>query len=262
MIIEVEPKAFGIKCNGQEVTGVTAGSQADKAGVKKGWKVLTIGGKEVSTTAEITKGLADGKKGGKKYKIEFEAPKGDGAAAVLAMGAGRGKKAAAADGKVTINVEPKSFGIKCNGQSVTTVTAGSQAEKAGVKVGWKVLEIAGKKVSTTKDITNALADNRKKGKAYKIIVCVGDGGAVSTKEATEEGHKVTTVAEGAVATAAAPEEPAAASEGAGGVPSSGEANAAEGAEGETIMTEADETAEESDEETDEPSEGDSEPDKE
>lgn len=217
LTVDVEPKPFGIKCNGPEITTVTAGSQADKKGVKVGWIVLTVAGNAVKTTADVTKGLANAKKAGKKYKIEMETPDGDGAAAVLKMGSKIGSKnGGGANGKVTIDVEPKPFGVKCNGQTVTDVTAGSQAEKAGVKVGWTIVEIGGKKVSTTPEITKALADNKKKGKKYKIIAVnpeattgADSGSAVSTKEATAEGHKVTTVAEGAVATAAAPAEPGA-----------------------------------------------------
>ena len=36
--IEIEPKQLGIKCNGQEVTSATSGSQAASKGIKVGWK--------------------------------------------------------------------------------------------------------------------------------------------------------------------------------------------------------------------------------
>jgi hypothetical protein len=99
-------------------------------------------------------------------------------------------------------------------------------------------------VSTTAEITKALGENKKKGKPYKII-CIGDsGGASSTKEATAEGHKVTTMAEGAVATAAAPAEPG--GEGEQPAAAIGEAGGREGAGGSgsedaAATSEADET---------------------
>jgi predicted metalloprotease with PDZ domain len=142
--LEAEPKPFGIKCNGQSITGVTASSQAEKAGVKIGWKVLKIAGSVVSTAAEVSKALAVGKKAGKKYKIVFETPDEDNSAAGVKTAAG--SNPGGSEGKIIIEAQPKAFGVKCNGQSVTAVTAGSQAEQNGVKVGWKILEIAGKKV--------------------------------------------------------------------------------------------------------------------
>jgi hypothetical protein len=113
--------------------------------------------------------------------------------------------------KKTLEIEPKAFGIKCNGQAIIGVVDGSQAEKKGVKVGWRVTEIGGKKVKSTEDVTKALGAGRKSGKKYKATFISKDEGARSTKEATAEGHKVTTVVESNAAMAAAPAEPAEAS---------------------------------------------------
>jgi len=94
--IEVEPAPVGISVKCNEVSKVTPGSQAEKAGVQLGWLCLKINGKimpkdasgtkargyyedlcvywsESRAAQAITAALAAGKKGGKKYKILFQA---------------------------------------------------------------------------------------------------------------------------------------------------------------------------------------------
>jgi hypothetical protein len=105
----------------------------------------------------------------------------------------------------SLDIEPRALGIKCNGQEITNVTTGSQAEQKGIKVGWKVISIAGTKVNTTQEVTKALAAGKKGGTKYKAEFLLP--GAVSTKERTETGHKVTTIVKSTAATAAAPIEP-------------------------------------------------------
>ena len=203
--IEVEPKPVGIKCNGQTVVSVAAKSQAEQQGVKVGWKVVTIGGKSVTTTADITKALAAFKKSGKRYTIQLDSPSQHDHET-----AAKGWSQSNLAGTVTLTVEPKPFGIKCNGKTVTIVAPGSQAERKGVIPGWKILQISGRNVQNTSEITKALAESKKRGKTYTIIcrpnIIVG-GAATSTKCATHGGHKVVTIVEGVVATAAAPLEP-------------------------------------------------------
>ena len=69
----------------------------------------------------------------------------------------------------TITVQPQTLGIQCSGQDVSGVTAGSQATKLGICVGWTVLTIAGKKVTNAREISAALAAGKKSGKAYKVL---------------------------------------------------------------------------------------------
>jgi hypothetical protein len=202
--LDIEPKPLGIKCNGQEISNVASGSQAEKLGIKVGWKVIEIGGTKVTTTQDVTKALGAGKKGGKKYKAKFIDPKA-GAPASSKLAPALGDKGNSKE----LDIEPKPLGIKCNGQEISNVAGGSQAEKLGIKVGWKVIEIGGTKVTTTQDVTKALGAGKKGGKKYKAKFVLP--GASSTKEATAKGHKVTTVVESNSATAAAPAEPAAGS---------------------------------------------------
>jgi C-terminal processing protease CtpA/Prc len=188
VVVEIEPKAFGIKCNGQEITDVTKGSQAEKKGVKKGWTVMEINGQAVKTTADVTKALMAGKKGGKKYTGKFMNPKGKSRGAPASTSGGGNRK--------EMDIDPKPLGIKCNGQEITSVGAGSQAEKNGIAVGWKVVEIGGTKVTTTADVTKALMAGKKAGKKYKaVFILPGKSSAQAT---------TTTAAAPAAAAAAKP----------------------------------------------------------
>ena len=59
--------------------------------------------------------------------------------------------------------------FKGSDPAVTAVTPGSQAELLGVKVGWKITHIAGKKApAAAKDILAALSTARKGSAKYKV----------------------------------------------------------------------------------------------
>jgi hypothetical protein len=72
----------------------------------------------------------------------------------------------------SILAKPAPFGVKCRGRGteIGSVVKGSQAEKAGVVAGWIVLTVAGKKVSTAQDVTKALAEAKRAGKEYKVVL--------------------------------------------------------------------------------------------
>merc|ERR1711959_81555 len=86
---------------GREIIKIVPGSQAEKLGVQLGWQISHVNGKEMPASGQIaadgiTKALAAGKKGGKRYSIKFSAP-----AAAAAGGEGkspRGGLAAAKSG--------------------------------------------------------------------------------------------------------------------------------------------------------------------
>merc|ERR1712205_120394 len=64
---------------GREIIKIVPGSQAEKLGVQLGWKISHVGGKEMPPAGQpaadgITKALAAGKKGGRRYSIKFSAP--------------------------------------------------------------------------------------------------------------------------------------------------------------------------------------------
>ena len=62
----------------------------------------------------------------------------------------------------TLEVEPVPVGVSVKGHEVIKVESGSQAETLGVKLGWRLMKVAGKAMlDDTKAITAALADARK-----------------------------------------------------------------------------------------------------
>jgi len=60
---------------------------------------------------------------------------------------------------------------------------GSQAESLGIKEGWSVLTIAGKKVVNSNQITAALSANKRSGRQYKIVFNRLDSASPSKNEA-------------------------------------------------------------------------------
>merc|ERR1712023_441678 len=73
----VEPTSVGISVRGQMVVKVTAGSQAERLGVKIGWKLSHVNGEAMPKTGKIaadaiTRALAAGKHGGKPYVLKFQ----------------------------------------------------------------------------------------------------------------------------------------------------------------------------------------------
>jgi hypothetical protein len=205
VVLEVQPAKFGVGCDGVKVKSVASGSQAQKLGVKVGWTIAQVAGKDMGTSGEITKALAAGLAGNKPYKIKFRAAVAAAAAAAAAETVPTAAAASAGGDEKVIEVDPKPFGIKCDADvKVLAVTAGSQAATKGVQVGWQVVEVSGKRMASPGDVTKALMAGKASGKTYKVKFRTG---ASSTKLATAQGHHVTTVATSEGATAAAPAEP-------------------------------------------------------
>jgi len=92
-------------------------------------------------------------------------------------------------------VEPAPVGISVKGQEVIKVVQSSQAEKAGVKVGWVVTTINGRPTKGTKGITEALAAGKKGGKKYKIAFTAPVGDVQPPANAEPTHLDATTVAE-------------------------------------------------------------------
>ena len=66
-------------------------------------------------------------------------------------------------------VEPAlAVGIKVKGQAVISIVKGSQAEKIGVKLGWLLTHVAGKRTDNSSAITAALAAGKRGGKRYSL----------------------------------------------------------------------------------------------
>jgi len=69
----------------------------------------------------------------------------------------------------SISFEPKSFGMDFKDNLITGIRSGSQAEKKGVKVGWRILKINEKNAPAThKDIASLLETLKKAGSTIKV----------------------------------------------------------------------------------------------
>merc|ERR1712093_547559 len=97
--LSVEAAPVGVSVRGREIIKIVPGSQAEKLGVQLGWQISHVNGKEMPASGQIaadgiTKALAAGKKGGKRYSIKFSAPAAGGGGAAAAAAAGKGAAAA------------------------------------------------------------------------------------------------------------------------------------------------------------------------
>lgn len=145
------------------------------------------------------------------------------------------KASAKSSSLLTVTAKPSAVGILVKKETlnvITAVTAGSQGATLGLRLGMTIMTVAGAPVSTAADVTKALAAAKRAGRPYKIVlertgaakleamtkplagtaargaaVAERVSAALSKKEATPAGHKVTTVARGARARAGAPAEP-------------------------------------------------------
>ena len=52
--------------------------------------------------------------------------------------------------KVVVKVEPAPVGVSVKGQEVSKVAPDSQAARAGVELGWSIVQIGGQTVSSSK----------------------------------------------------------------------------------------------------------------
>merc|ERR1711907_136257 len=78
--LAVEPASVGVSVKGRQVVRVKEGSQAEVLGVKEGWLLSHIDGKEMPHGGKvaadaITRALAGGKSGGRRYTIKFQVPR-------------------------------------------------------------------------------------------------------------------------------------------------------------------------------------------
>ena len=73
--VTAKPKAAGIKVakeTGPVITEVAAGSHGSELGLKSGMRIIAIGGRKVTSAADVTLALTRCKKAMAKYDIELE----------------------------------------------------------------------------------------------------------------------------------------------------------------------------------------------
>ena len=135
VVLDVDPAPLGVSVggsNGREVTKVAPSSQAEKAGVQPGWLVLKVNGTSIpegpAGTKAVSKHLAAGKKGGKKYKVVFLAPLPAAAAEeeeeaeVVQYDTTIAKAIRAARAGATVNLKSGTYNIKAPLEITTPIT--------------------------------------------------------------------------------------------------------------------------------------------
>ena len=163
-------KGAGIADEDCVITKLQAGGPAERAGLKVGMKIVKIAGNAVTTSAEIKQQLSTA---GDAFVIDVEETASTpaptlgfgGAAATPAFGDAKPAAAAfgAAEKKTTkpfnIAKQPtdKGAGIADKDCVITKLQAGGPAERAGLKVGMKIVKIAGNAVTTSAEIKQQLS---------------------------------------------------------------------------------------------------------
>jgi len=147
---------------------VKFGSQAHRLGVEAGWKVLSISGEELSSTADLLQKVQQLKEEGSlSQSINFQPIAGSKSSAVTAQAAAAALRERAAnaaaelaeqEAQSTRRVEleldlSQPLGILFNKSLLAeTVQEGSQSAKLGVGSGWRAISIAGEEFANTKDL--------------------------------------------------------------------------------------------------------------
>lgn len=153
------------------IASVTAGSGAEKAGLKEGDEIVAVDGKEVKSAAEYIQAVGNDRKAGDKLKITYirGGEKHDTEVTLSAP--------AAAETQVLMPGLAPDMASRGEGEvKVALVEKGSDAEKAGVKVGDIILEVEGRPVSSfftmiTAMRTSPREDNpRKAGDKVKVKI--------------------------------------------------------------------------------------------
>jgi S1-C subfamily serine protease len=166
---------FGLTMDGPRVTKVTDNSTAAKAGLKPGDRLVAVAGKPVSGGAEAMRHLL-GVTSGDWVVLAFErGGKVRSATAVLAFdptGAlgrtGFGGRGPGGGLVATLGITP-AFGDGGEGVLVNRVRDGSAAAKAGLKVGDRLVAIAGKPVAGFQGLASALGQ-AKPGDSVEVTV--------------------------------------------------------------------------------------------
>jgi serine protease Do len=184
---------------GVEVTGVEESSPAEKAGLKKGDVVLEYNGQSVEGTQQFIRLVRETPSG---RTVKLSVVRGGAPVTVSATVAARkGRSLVSRGGSIyvdvpmpkivipdiprpkmswgnsTIGVEAEGvegpfaefFGVK-EGALIRSVTKGSPAEKAGLKVGDVVTKVDGTRIATARDLSNEVRSNRSKKSLAMTVV--------------------------------------------------------------------------------------------
>jgi len=165
---DVKGPVFGATVKGQELIAVVANSPAANAGLQVGDKILSFNGATINNAIDyekavdaspVTANLVVLKKGSAQQtnvsvrlnKTETTPP-----APAKVDPPKPEQPAQPAQQELTVDQTPARFGALFNGQAITKIVPGSPADKAGLKVGEKIVILNGETVQTAQAIAAGL----------------------------------------------------------------------------------------------------------
>jgi serine protease Do len=167
------------KPEGAMVSEVTEGSPALKGGIKQGDTILTVDGTQVADARDLSRIVAKVKPG---KEVEFSILR-DGKPQTIKVAIGTmptdTSKVAAVENKPPAPANLSVLGLKLApaddgaGVKVVDVKPSSAAADHGLKAGDVILEVAGKEVNNSDDVTKAMAAGN--GKRVLLLVKTEDG---------------------------------------------------------------------------------------
>ena len=175
---------------GTIVAEVFADSPAEAAGIEPGDVVLSVQGREVDSSRDLARMIADHPPGEnvellilrdrreRTLDVNLDAMPADTDRASLSRGDTAPPAKLSRLDELGIEVEPASAGDDpdARGVVVTSVESGSEADAKGISKGDRILRIAGIEVSTPEELDQALADARDDGLATVLALVRSNNG--------------------------------------------------------------------------------------
>lgn len=162
------------KAQGALVARVESDSPGGKAGLKSGDAITSLNGKPVKDARDLSRAIAMLDPGATADLSVYRSGKTE--TIKVKLGSMPGERSATAAGGVDLGkfglaLAPADEvkGMEGNGVAVVGVAPGSQAEEKGLRAGDIIAEAGGQKVSTPKDVAQAIEKSRKDGRKAVLL---------------------------------------------------------------------------------------------
>lgn len=142
-----------------EIEAVLPGSPADQAGLKPGDRVIRVNEKEISTSAELLKAVAQSN--GRQLTLDFTR-------------GGQIKTTLVTPSKTTLEENGKpvvvyQLGVEERAPVITAVIPGSRAQSAGLAAGDRIVRIEGHDIHTWSQMTGFVRENPNRALQFDIL---------------------------------------------------------------------------------------------